>query len=120
MTARNGPKRSRKGLAALLTAGGVVLAVFALLFFVVNDRWVLISCPAVPWDSAATAADYEVHFAALVLLGFSGGALLAVVLMLRVLLHARRRIGEERRRVAWLERELDNVSRLLARSRDSR
>ncbi len=120
MTARNGPKPSRRVLAVLLTAGGVVLAVLALLFFAANDRWVLISFPALPWGSAATAADYEVHFAALVLLGFFGGALLAAVLLLRALLRARRRIADERRKVAWLERELDNVSRLLARSRDSR
>jgi hypothetical protein len=119
MTSFHAPARRRPSvltLALWVLAGGAV-ALGGLLFFLVNDTWVPVLIPRVPWSDGPAATPWEAHFLALVLVPLVLGAALALGLAWRTATSWRRLAMEHRDRAARLEAEIEKVSRLLSSSR---
>lgn len=109
------PRPLLLGLAALL---GVCLGIFGLLFVMVNDAWAVIHIPSPPWSADESWAAFEARVAAIVLASFVAGAVAAAALGRFLSSRLRRRLAQSQASHAALEAELQNVSRLLASSRD--
>lgn len=119
MTARNPKRRRPRGRTAVLwtSAGGLAL-LCGLFFLLVNDSWVPVRVPRPPWGGGPALLDYEVRFAALVLVPLVFGAAVVALLGRRALAAERRRTEEQMERAAGLEADLDKISRLLSTSRN--
>ena len=74
--------------------------------------------PAPPWSTAASSAAFEARLAAVILVSFGAGAVVAALLARRWHRGLQRRIARESAHREQLQAELENVSRLLASSRD--
>lgn len=110
-TSSNSPRRF-----AFLVIVGVVISVFAILFAIVNDKWVVITIPSAPWKETPSKAAFEAQLWAIIAVSFLLG--IASTLMTRAVLSRRRPIPKKgtpsNQFVSQLEDELKQTKHLLA------
>lgn len=111
-------RQKRRTIMIAVAAAGVLLAVFVLLFLLVNDAWVVIHVPHAPWEPEAGWAAFEARLAAVMVVSFLLGAVCAALAYRFLGGESRKKSSRDQDRIAELESELKNVSRLLASSRD--
>jgi hypothetical protein len=113
-----GGGRRRTAVIALVL--GIAAGVFGLLFVTVNSGWVVISLPSPPWDQEPSWPVFEARLSAVMLVSALCGGAVTCVAWWAALRGPRGRQRANRARILELERELENVNRLLAATREKR
>jgi hypothetical protein len=111
--------RSRRGATALAAAvAGIAAGLFLLLFLIVNDAWVPVRVPGLPWSTDPSLAAFEARLFAVVLVSFLCGVAATGLFWRLLSADQRRRAREDLERIRGLESELDSLSKLVVTSRD--
>jgi uncharacterized membrane protein YciS (DUF1049 family) len=113
MSEQPSAKKPDKRMSAILMAAGVVLGIFALLFAMANNDWVIISIPNPPWKTEPSLAAFEARLWATMLVCFAVGAVFAGVITAVVYIKHRKKAVGEIIKLKELETEIKNLSRLL-------
>jgi hypothetical protein len=103
---------------ALLALAGAAALWSALMFALVNDDWVVIRLPTMPWNAEPSVAAFEARLAAVMLACLGVGAALASFGWWRANARLKRRFAAEGARTDRMESELEALGRLVSTARD--
>lgn len=111
-------KEKQIRVSIVIAITGTFLGLFLLLFAIVNDSWIPIYMPSVPWSTKPPFALFEAQLFAIMGVCFSFGVASTAVLfyMLKT-----KRVNDpsfQQMRIKELEDELESIHRLLAITRD--
>ncbi len=96
---------------------GVVISVFAILFAIVNDQWVVIKIPTAPWRENPSKAAFEAQLWAVIAVSFSLGVFSTLIVRTVLFRHdgsPPKNTASTQARVRQLEEELEHTKHLLA------
>lgn len=111
-------KERRIRVTIVIAVAGTFLGLFLLLFAIVNDPWVPIHMPSVPWSTKPPFALFEAQLFAIMGVCFLVGALGAVLLLHILRINRANDSKLQQMRIKELEDELESIHRLLAITRD--
>ncbi|MCP4603602.1 MAG: hypothetical protein GY847_24305 [Proteobacteria bacterium] len=110
-------KKDGRLIAFAVALGVLIIGVFALLFAMVNNTWVVINVPNAPWSPRPTLAAFEAKMWGILLVCLAIGASVSGLVVFFSGFEQRRIAAQYLSRVTELEAELENVKRLLAVTR---
>jgi len=102
----------------LLAITGVILGVFAILFMIANNSWVIVRIPSAPWSLEPAATAFESRSSAIMLTSFLTGCLTISILWRRTRMEQKKREHANLLHIEQLQKQLQKADRLLASSRE--
>jgi len=107
-------QRQKKRLIGLLIIGLVVLGIFALLFVMANDTWVVINIPTLPWKAEPSWPAFESQLWVVMLICFVVGMATWALISRLSAIEQRKKAASKQQRIQHLEKELKRANQLLS------
>jgi energy-coupling factor transporter transmembrane protein EcfT len=90
----------------------LLLGVFLVLFFNVNNHWVVLHIPALPWNADAVGVSFEVAFGFFVFITFMCGVTLTMLLNKMLRRESSTQLLEAQQKIVFLREELSRQKKL--------